>query len=109
MKSTIKALGLVGLLALAGCGDKGEEEMEKYGFRHLSANKIEYRNGFVAEGLDKYGNGTFDEIEVTTYLDWGTLESSNLKPSGKLIYHKGDKDYSEIEEAILGKTPPLKK
>jgi hypothetical protein len=75
--------------------------MQKYGFRHTSADTIEYKNGYTAEGLDKKPDGTFGRISVIKGI--GEMNAGRMR----VEYKPGDEHFAEIQDHIRGKAKPL--
>ena len=110
MKSLTKkvaSIGLAaGLMAIVGCGD--DSEMKYHGYKHLSPNKIEYNNGFVAEGIGDDGQGNFKKIVVDQTYNTGTfLEFRTVVRFPRVEYNFGDKYFQEIQEDIRNRSAPL--
>src|SRR3989344_2855385 len=79
-----------------------KREMTINGYAHVSPTKIEYLNGYEAEGFDDDKNGEFDRIVVNTFWKsnsfWG--ESGKIH-SGTYEYKMEDENFSLIKENIL--------
>lgn len=105
------ALGVAGLVCLGVTStinqNKRNEEMAKFGYTHLLPTKIEYANGYEAEGFDDNKDGTLDRIVVKTSLI-GDSPFGDVKTGlGISVYKKGNEKFSGIEQDILGKSQPV--